>query len=108
MKVKQSLVTCLIALCVTLPLTTTYAADAKAPAKAEKAKVVKTVGKVNINTADAVTIASTLKGIGLKKANAIVEHRKQLGGAYSSIEQLLEVKGIGKKTLAKLKSQVSL
>ena len=103
MKVKQSLATCLIALCATLPLTTTYAGDAKAPAKA-----VKTVGKININTADAEAIANSLKGVGLKKAKAIIAYRKQLGGAYSSVEQLLEVKGIGKKTLAKLKSQISL
>ncbi len=48
---------------------------------------------VNINTADADTL-STLKGIGAKKAEAIIAWREANGG-FTSVEQLLEVKGIG-------------
>jgi len=48
---------------------------------------------ININTADVEVLAS-LKGIGTKKAEAIVAWREQNGG-FTSIEQLLEVKGIG-------------
>jgi competence protein ComEA len=48
---------------------------------------------VNLNTADADTLTQ-LKGVGLKKAEAIIAWRDANGG-FTSIEQLLEVKGIG-------------
>lgn len=48
---------------------------------------------VNINTADAETLTS-LKGVGIKKAEAIIAWREANGG-FTSVEQLLEVKGIG-------------
>lgn len=48
---------------------------------------------VNINTADAETLTK-LKGVGIKKAEAIIAWREANGG-FTSVEQLLEVKGIG-------------
>jgi competence protein ComEA len=51
---------------------------------------------VNINTADAATLADVLTGVGLAKAEAIVAYRKEHGG-FKSVEQLSEVKGIGDK-----------
>lgn len=60
---------------------------------------------VNINTADAAAIAENLDGIGLSKANAIVEYRKQHGN-YSSMEDLLMVKGIGEKTLERNQDKI--
>ncbi len=51
---------------------------------------------VNINTADAATLAEVLKGVGLAKAEAIIAYRKEHGG-FKSVEQLAEVKGIGDK-----------
>jgi len=42
----------------------------------------------------------TVKGIGPKKATDIIEYRK--GKSFTSVEQLTEIKGIGKKTLEKL------
>ena len=51
-------------------------------------------GKVDINSADAATIAAALNGVGEAKAEAIVAHRKQ-HGPFKSAEQLAEVKGIG-------------
>jgi competence protein ComEA len=60
---------------------------------------------VNINSADAKTIASNLKGIGIKKANAIVKYRKK-HGSFKSIEDLENVKGIGKKTIQKNRSEI--
>ena len=51
-------------------------------------------GKININTADATTLASILKGVGLKKAEAIVEYRKTYG-PFHDIQELAEVSGIG-------------
>lgn len=53
---------------------------------------------VNINTADAATLAATLKGVGESRAIEIVRHR-EMYGAFSSVEELMEVKGIGPATL---------
>lgn len=53
---------------------------------------------VNINTADAQTLAQKLKGIGIKKAEAIVSYRESFG-LFTHIDELAEVKGIGKKTI---------
>jgi competence protein ComEA len=57
-------------------------------------------GKVNVNTADAATIAEALNGVGEAKAEAIVAYR-QANGPFKSPEQLAEVKGIGLKTVEK-------
>ena len=55
-------------------------------------------GPVNVNTADAETISAELNGVGLSRANAIVEYRKQ-NGPFQSVDELLNVKGIGERTL---------
>ncbi|VAX06961.1 hypothetical protein MNBD_GAMMA26-1991 [hydrothermal vent metagenome] len=57
-------------------------------------------GPVNINAADAATLAEELKGVGAVKAQAIVEYRKQ-NGPFESINDLQYVKGIGEATVAK-------
>ncbi|BFM16519.1 hypothetical protein R50073_27020 [Maricurvus nonylphenolicus] len=62
---------------------------------------------VNINSADAEVIAEILKGIGLKKAQAIVAWREK-HGKFTSLEQLTEIKGIGEATLAKNDGRISL
>ena len=68
----------------------------------------KTVGAmVNINHATAKDMSISFKGIGLKKAEAIVAWREK-NGKFTAIDQLLEVKGIGEKILALNKSQISL
>ena len=70
-------------------------------AHAEEAKpVVASAQQININTADAEAIATALKGVGLKKAQAIIEYRKTYG-PFHDVEELTEVKGIGKSTLEK-------
>lgn len=56
--------------------------------------------KVNVNTADAASIAAALNGVGEAKAQAIVAYRKE-HGPFKSAEQLAEVKGIGLKTVEK-------
>lgn len=63
------------------------------------ALVVLAAEPVNINTADAQTLA-TLEGIGEKRAEAIIEYRSK-HGPFMSIEDLVKVKGIGVKTLEK-------
>ncbi len=55
-------------------------------------------GEVNINTATAEQLASELKGVGLNKAKAIVEYRKQ-HGAFKTPDDLSGVKGIGLRTV---------
>lgn len=55
-------------------------------------------GPVDINTADAETIAAELKGVGLAKAKAIVEYRKK-HGPFRSPGDLSLVKGIGERTV---------
>jgi len=62
-------------------------------------------GPVNVNTADAATIAAELKGVGLSKAKAIVEYRKK-HGPFRSAEDLTLVKGIGERTLELNKSDI--
>ncbi len=53
---------------------------------------------VNINAADASTLAQELKGIGAAKAQAIVEYR-QKHGAFRSVDELAQVKGISQKLI---------
>lgn len=55
-------------------------------------------GPVDINKADAATIAKELQGIGLSRAQAIVAYREK-NGAFKTAEDLRKVKGIGAKTL---------
>ncbi|NIO39432.1 MAG: helix-hairpin-helix domain-containing protein [Burkholderiales bacterium] len=55
-------------------------------------------GPVNINTADAATISAELQGVGLTKAQAIVDYRKA-HGPFKSYEDLTLVKGIGARTV---------
>ncbi|MCP5328042.1 MAG: helix-hairpin-helix domain-containing protein [Steroidobacteraceae bacterium] len=53
---------------------------------------------VNINTADAATLARELKGVGEARARAIVEHRSQ-HGPFRSADELVLVRGIGQKVV---------
>lgn len=55
-------------------------------------------GAININSADADTLASGLTGVGAKKAQAIVEYRNE-NGPFKTVEGLTAVKGIGDKVL---------
>lgn len=70
------------------------AASAKAPA-----------GKVNLNSAT-VTELATVPGIGPKLAARILEQR-QKAGSFKAVEDILAVKGIGEKSLAKLQAHLS-
>lgn len=61
---------------------------------------------INLNIASKQDLMS-LQGIGEVKADAIVAHRKQIG-KFTTIEQLLDVKGIGAKTLEKNRHRLCL
>ena len=60
---------------------------------------------VNVNKANSAQL-QTLNGIGPSKADEIIKYRKA-HGAFKTVDGLLEVKGIGPKTLEHMKSQVS-
>ena len=64
-------------------------------------------GPVNLNSADAATIAKELDGIGPAKAAAIVEYR-QKNGPFRAPEDLLKVEGIGQKVLDQNKANIRL
>jgi competence protein ComEA len=57
-------------------------------------------GKIDLNAADAPTLQRELAGVGEAKAKAIVAYR-ETNGPFASIDELLEVKGIGKAILDK-------
>ncbi len=56
------------------------------------------VSPVNVNTADAEQISEALKGIGQSKAEAIVAYR-DTNGAFKHVDELVNVKGIGIRTV---------
>lgn len=58
------------------------------------------LGPVDINSADAKTLAQQIQGVGQTKAEAIVAYRNK-NGRFVSIEDLAKVKGIGLKTVNK-------
>lgn len=62
-------------------------------------------GPVNVNTADAATLARELEGIGPSKAQAIVAHRDK-HGPFRSIDDLARVRGIGRKTVERNRDSV--
>lgn len=64
------------------------------------------LNRVNINTADNKTL-STLAGIGPVTAANIIEYR-QTHGAFASIDELMNVKGIGISTFEEVKDYISI
>lgn len=64
-------------------------------------------GPVDINRADAATIAKELEGIGKSRAEAIVAYREK-NGAFKSVDELLKVKGIGQKVLDQNRGNIRL
>ena len=64
-------------------------------------------GPVNVNSADAATLARELDGIGQVKAEAIVEYR-QKNGPVRNPEDLLKVDGIGERVLEQNRGNIRL
>jgi len=62
-------------------------------------------GKININTAS-VSDLDFLPGIGPAYAQRIIDYRKE-NGAFGSIEEIMNVAGIGEGTLEKIKEKIS-
>ena len=62
---------------------------------------------VNINKADAATLAKSLDGVGLSKAEAIVAWRQE-HGPFKTVEDLSQVKGFGPATLERNRNAILL
>jgi competence protein ComEA len=94
----------------TLSVTTTAAPSIKpeepTPITAQITKAEQSA-KVNLNAADAETLRRDLFGIGAAKAKAIVAYRDS-NGPFTAVDELLEVKGIGKALLEKNRERLSL
>ena len=61
---------------------------------------------LNINTADAPTLSAELKGIGMTKAEAIVNFRTE-HGPFSEPNDLIAVPGIGPKIVEMIQDQIT-
>ena len=61
---------------------------------------------IDINTADAKTLAAVMPGVGPKTAQAIVDYRTQKG-PFKSVDELTKVKGIGTKTLERSRANLT-
>ena len=96
MKLHQKLNECLktVLVCLALALSSAvFAADIPAQTSIP-------LEQIDINSADAATIAQVMDGVGVVKAQEIVAHR-ELNGKFQSIDQLIEVSGIGMATIEK-------
>ena len=61
---------------------------------------------LDINTASAQMLADTMVGVGMHKAEAIVRYREQ-HGPFASVDDLIEVSGIGAKTVERSRGKLS-
>ena len=80
-------------------------AEVKQEEAAKSAETVASMQKININQADAKAL-TTLKGIGKDRAVKIIEYREK-NGPFEKIEDLMKVKGIGKKIFEQNKNLLS-
>ena len=89
----------------TQPATDPVQATQAPTTPATKPVTLEDVSPININTATQAEL-ELLPGIGPKKAEAIIQYREEIGG-FVCVEELLEVSGIGEKTLAKILEYVT-
>jgi competence protein ComEA len=61
---------------------------------------------VDINSADARALASAIDGVGMKRAEAIVNYRNQ-HGSFKSVDELAKVRGISTRTIDKNRQNLS-
>jgi competence protein ComEA len=71
------------------------------------ASPVEQITRVNINVASAEVLQKELSGIGAAKAQAIVAYRDEHGG-FTSVDEMIEVKGVGKALLEKNREKLSI
>ncbi|MCO1334108.1 helix-hairpin-helix domain-containing protein [Microbulbifer sp. OS29] len=73
----------------------------------ESTDVSQVILSVNVNSASADELAEKLDGVGVARAELIIRYRKE-HGPFTSIDQLLNVKGIGTATLDKNRDVIRL
>lgn len=61
---------------------------------------------VDVNSAAAEALAEAIQGVGLKRAQEIVSYREK-HGAFKSVDELAEVKGIGAKTIERSRERLT-
>ncbi|HHQ4705882.1 ComEA family DNA-binding protein [Aeromonas hydrophila] len=93
----KTLTATLLLSCLPLLSQPLLAADKPAAKPATTVTTAKESGKVNLNTAS-INELTALKGIGEKKAQAIVDYREKQG-KFTTVDQLADVSGIGPATL---------
>lgn len=102
----KNLLSVLTALVIAFGFAGTASAAEDAPSNAE-IKSVQMFEKVDLNNADAEALAASLHRVGIKKAEAIIAWRKA-NGKFTSVDQLIEVKGIGEAILAANRDRITL
>ena len=102
----KSIIALLSVLCLVFGFAATGIAAETNSVKSVPSSAVKAQSLININTDDAATLTQ-LKGVGVKKAEAIVAWRKA-NGQFKTPEQLTDVKGIGESILKANKDKITL
>jgi competence protein ComEA len=98
-------ITITIMVLMTLLITNPAIAEVKKEGANKSNEIVASIEKININQADAKAL-TTLKGIGKDRAVKIIEYREK-NGPFEKIEDLMKVKGIGKKIFEQNKNLLS-
>ncbi|MEX1351780.1 MAG: helix-hairpin-helix domain-containing protein [Desulfobacterales bacterium] len=98
-------ITITIMVLMTLLITNPAIAEVKKEGANKSNEIVASIEKININQADAKALTS-LKGIGKDRAVKIIEYREK-NGPFEKIEDLMKVKGIGKKIFEQNKNLLS-
>lgn len=97
-----------VAACVLGWSSLSVASPTASASEADVPQAVSTVdNRVNINTADAATLALALDGVGSTRAEDIIAYREQHGD-FESIEALAQVRGIGPATLERNRERIML
>ncbi len=74
--------------------------------ESEQPQGINAKGLININTADSETLQK-INGVGPSTAEKIISYRTS-NGEFRKIEEIMNVTGIGEKTFAKFKNQISI
>lgn len=101
MKATHAVTFCILSL---FPLVQ-YASGEKSPPITPTPQVKQDNQKINLNKVDLSKLQQSFKGIGIKRAQAIIDYR-EAHGQFKSVNELAQVKGIGEKFVAKNKEQL--
>ncbi|MBU2099237.1 MAG: ComEA family DNA-binding protein [Gammaproteobacteria bacterium] len=96
------LVACFASIVLAAPVTANAQTQAPATPSSEQLQI---ENQVDINTADAETLALALDGVGMAKAQDIIAYREQ-NGDFKTADDLQKVRGIGKATLERNRSRI--